>query len=220
MLAYAARRRTVAGRRPAPHALLVIIVAHIALIAAVMSAKMERETRPFDPPMIVEPIPVRDPPPPEPQPVAEPPSGPSTLDRFPVIVPVPQPGADLLDPAPPTSVTGTTVVQPVISEPVPGIAAVAPVRVAARFATPASDVRPPYPPSRLDLGEEAVLKLRLTIDERGRVTAVEPVGGADPAFFASARKHLLAKWRYRPATEDGRAVASSTQISLRFELEN
>ena len=51
-----------------------------------------------------------------------------------------------------------------------------------------------------------MLKLRLSIDHRGRVVAVEPVGRADRAFLAAARRHLIAKWRYKPATEDGRAV--------------
>lgn len=64
-----------------------------------------------------------------------------------------------------------------------------------------------------------MLKLRLTIDERGRVIAVDPVGSADRSFFQAARKHLMASWRYKPATEDGRPVASSTVITLRFELE-
>ena len=41
----------------------------------------------------------------------------------------------------------------------------------------------------------------------------------DPSFLAAARKHLLAHWRYAPATEDGRAIASSTVITLRFELQ-
>jgi protein TonB len=68
-------------------------------------------------------------------------------------------------------------------------------------------------------GEEATLKLRLSIDERGRVIAVDPVGAADPLFLAAARKHLMARWRYQPATEDGRPVATTTTISLRFELE-
>ncbi len=65
-----------------------------------------------------------------------------------------------------------------------------------------------------------MLQLRLTIDERGRVTAVDPVGAADPAFLAAARKHIRAHWRYRAATEDGRAVASSTVITLRFQLDD
>jgi protein TonB len=84
--------------------------------------------------------------------------------------------------------------------------------------TPASDVKPPYPPSKLRDGEEAALRLKLTIDERGRVTGVEAVGPADPVFLAAARRHLIAHWRYRPATEDGRAVATSTLVTLRFEL--
>ena len=67
--------------------------------------------------------------------------------------------------------------------------------------------------------EEAVLRLKLTIDERGRVIAVEPLGRADRAFLDSARRHLIAHWRYRPATEDGRAVSSSAVITLRFQLD-
>jgi protein TonB len=93
-------------------------------------------------------------------------------------------------------------------------------RTGPRFATPASALRPPYPQSKVAREEEAALKLRLTIDERGRVTAVEPVGTADPVFLEAARRHLLAKWRYKPATEGGRAVSSSTVITLRFELED
>jgi protein TonB len=38
-------------------------------------------------------------------------------------------------------------------------------------------------------------------------------------FLRAARQYLLARWRYRPASEDGRAVSSSTIITLRFTLE-
>src|ERR671916_293692 len=93
MLAYAAHRRTIAGRKPAPHALLVIIVGHIALIAAVMSARMDMPDARTDPTRIKF-IPIDPPPPPNPQPVTEPKSYQSTIDRIPVIVPVPQPTND------------------------------------------------------------------------------------------------------------------------------
>jgi protein TonB len=73
--------------------------------------------------------------------------------------------------------------------------------------------------AKLASEEEAVLRLRLTIDEQGRVTAVDPVGRTDAAFLASARKHILAHWRYRPATVDGRPVSSSTVVTLHFQLD-
>ena len=93
------------------------------------------------------------------------------------------------------------------------------VKLGPRLATPASELRPAYPPSKLASEEEAVLRLRLTIDANGRVTAVDPVGAADRAFLEAARRHLIAHWRYKPATEDGHAVASSAVITLRFVLD-
>jgi protein TonB len=96
---------------------------------------------------------------------------------------------------------------------------VEPAPTGPRFATPAGAVKPPYPASKLQSEEEASLRLRLAIDERGRVTSVEPVGRADRAFLEAARRHILARWRYQPATEGGRPVASSTVVTLRFELD-
>ena len=215
MLAYASHRRRIAERRPAPHAMLAIIVAHIAVIAAVMSARLDLPQRIFRPPTAVELIPLPPPPPVQPQPAVQPKASPSTIDRVPVIVPVPQPADDTLDPTPiPLPTPGTGTIGPKV-EPLP---MPAPVRVAARFATPPSAVRPPYPPSKIHSEEEAVLRLRLSIDASGRVVAVEPIGRADPAFLAAARRHLTAHWRYKPATVDGRAIASATLITLRFEL--
>jgi protein TonB len=94
-----------------------------------------------------------------------------------------------------------------------------PVKTSARLMTSGADLRPPYPASKIASGEEALLRLRLSIDERGRVVAVEPVGSADRAFLEAARRHLLARWRYKPASEGGRSVATSTVITLRFQLE-
>jgi protein TonB len=89
----------------------------------------------------------------------------------------------------------------------------------ATLLTSPADLRPPYPQSKLIAEEEATLKLRLTIDEQGRVVAVDPVGRADPVFLDSARRHLMAHWRYRPAMKDGQAIPTSIVISLRFQLD-
>lgn len=224
MLAYAAHRRRATERRPAPHAMLVILVAHIAAIAAVMSAKMSIPDKVPRTRTEVELIKVPPPPPPPdvPQPQPRPQTQPSTLDQVRVIVPTPRPPDLPIDSRPvPMPIPGGEIVGPAIN-PVPQprpLPPVQPVRVGPRFATPASALRPPYPASKIASEEEAVLKLRLAIDERGRITGVSPVGSADPAFLEAARRHLIARWRYKPATEDGRPVASTTVITLRFELE-
>ena len=95
-----------------------------------------------------------------------------------------------------------------------------PVRVAARFNTSENALKPPYPTDKLREAEEAVLKLKLSIDPRGRVIAVDPVGPADGSFLEAARRHILRAWRYKPATEDGVAVPSTTVITLAFRLED
>jgi protein TonB len=92
--------------------------------------------------------------------------------------------------------------------------------MAARFATPDSALRPPYPLDKRRAEEEATLHLKLSIDARGRVVSVEPIGAADPSFLEAARRHILRAWRYKPATEDGVAVPSSTVINLSFRLED
>jgi protein TonB len=214
MLAYAAHRRHVAERRSAPHLMLGIIAAHITVIAAVMSAKLDLPERILRPPIKIKLIPIPVPPPPNTHTDPKPTQSHSIIDRTPVIIPVPRPADDTFDPVD----LGPTLGPDIGPRTEPRILA-DPVRVAARFATPASAIRPPYPPSKINSEEEAVLKLRLSIDPIGRVVAVEPIGRADPAFLASARRHLMAKWRYAPATVDGRAIASETLITLRFELD-
>ena len=216
MLAYAADRRRIAERHSSPQILLMIAAAHIALIAAVMSARMDLPRRLLDPPIIVTTIPIAKPPPPDPA-QADPRTHatPTPIDPAHAIVPLPplnDPGlAATLTPLP--IPVGGAIGPRLDPLPIP-----IPVRVGPRFATPPSELRPPYPSTKLDREEEAVLRLKLTIDAGGRVIAVDPVGKADPIFLASARRHLLAHWRYRPATEDGRAIASATVITLRFEL--
>jgi len=218
MLAYAAgRRRDLADPRPHPNMMLLIIGAHVAALAALMSAKMELPVHPR--PVITRidliPIPKDPPPSPAPQPLA--PTGSwithrqpqvltqpinlSTIDLGPTIGPGPLPG-------------GATVVAP--SNP---STTITPVKTGPRLLTPPSELKPPYPATKLVKEEEGAVTVRLMIDEEGRVVAVDPVGRADPAFLDAARRHLMTHWRFKPAREDGHAIRSTTVITLHFELD-
>lgn len=221
MLAYAANAPRPAGRAGSPRTLALILVGHAVLIGAVMSAKMGViDVTPYAPTKIFN-VPIK-PPPPEPQPPAPKPNPQPSFIEHPVkVIDMP-----VITPQPPTDV-GPPIVPwnpPIIGEgpPLPPVNPVkaTPLRVAAIFATPDSALRPPYPNSKLRLQEEATLRLRLSIDARGRVTAVEPVGATDPEFLAAARRHIIRSWRYKPATEDGVGVPSSTVITLSFRLED
>jgi protein TonB len=222
MLGYAASAPRNAERRSSPNALLAIIAGHVALLAVVMSAKMDLPTR-FHrgPPIIVDFVPRPVDPPPEPQ---------ATPLPIPRLLPAPVPTP--FQPLPLPRVDGPTVTPgPLDLGPAIGGGGAAtgsttsppikfvPLNEGPRLLTPPSELRPPYPPSKLLSEEEATLKLRLSVDERGRVVAVDPVGRADAVFLAAARRHLVAHWRYKPATADGRAVVSSTVITLRFQLD-
>lgn len=215
MLAYLAHRPVAAERRSSPNLLLLVIAGHVAAVAVVMSVKMDLPKRIRDLPTQVhflpsDPQPVEAPKPrlqskpqpalSEPQPVIPIPADPST--NAPPSPPLPLPAS----PGPVGGSGGDTVRQPVPATP-------------AVLLTGAEELKPPYPSSKLASGEEAVLKLRLTVGADGRVVAVEPLGRADPAFLNAARRHILAHWRYRPATSDGHDVAASLVVTLRFQLD-
>jgi protein TonB len=219
MLAYAAGRPKVAENRASPNAMLAIIAAHVALVAVVMSARMDLPQR-----LIPEPIEIRlipsTPPPPENLIKPTPKSHATPLPLPPEPPPLQRPEATITGSAPifPSSADPVgPVAEPIIHE--TAIPTPAPVRSGPRLLTPASELRPPYPVSKLLTEEEAVLVLRLSIDERGRVVAVDPVGRADPVFLVAARRYLVAHWRYKPASRDGTPVASSTVITLKFQLD-
>lgn len=219
MLAYAARAPRNAERRSSPNAMLAIIAGHVALVAVVMSAKMDLPI-PFKPKPIevtwIDPV---EPPPPTPIPTHDPRPQPGPTVPNPTGPLPPLPGPDLTT-NPPISDPGPIVgpVGPPVPDPIP-VPRPAPVRSGPQLLTPPSELKPPYPAIKLASGEEAVLRLQLTIDDKGHVVAVNPVGRADPVFVSAARRYLLAHWRYKPASDDGRAVAASLVITLRFQLD-
>ena len=221
MLAYAANRPSPGKRQSSPNAMLLVVSAHVALLAAVMSAKMDLPRRLQHGPPLIQ-IKVT----PPPKTIYPPPQqglksqhlltrqlhSPEEKIKLAPIAPNPM-GAD-----PALSGGAELATDPTLTE-VPVAVATATIRHEPNLLTRLSDLKPPYPPSKLASGEEATLRLRLTIDERGRVISAEPLGQVDSAFLDAARRYILAHWRYEPATVDGRPVAASVVITLRFELD-
>src|SRR5205085_6124301 len=141
-----------------PQAMLLIISAHVALIALAMSAKMELTHRPKAPDTTIYFPKTLSPPPPmgttvkktstsvDPQPT-----------RTDTETELPPAGGQVLggDTGPgPIALGGDSFPQ---LPPVP-----TPVRHEARLLTPLSELKPPYPVSKLLSEEEATLQLRLT----------------------------------------------------------
>ena len=218
MLAYAPRNDR---KRLRPATLGLIILGHAGLLGLVMTAKSGIIPTPVgrtDITFYPEPTPPPPDQPPQPQPDPKPRN--SQIDTIdPIVPPIPAPGPvferlpEQLPPTGPTIGTGTEVA-PVLPLDPPI------VRKGPRFATVGDAIRPPYPVAKREAGDEASLRLRLTIDARGRVTAVDPIGRADPVFLEAARRHILRVWRYQPATEGSKAVPSTATITLKFELGN
>lgn len=80
---------------------------------------------------------------------------------------------------------------------------------------------PPYPPLELRLGHEGKVTLMLSIADSGAVTAAHIVlSSGYERLDATAQAWVQEHWRYKPAIQDGRAVASTTQVSVTFNLRN
>ena len=220
MLAYSANRPRAASRSSNPNMMLAIVGIHVAAVAVLMSAKMDLPLPGTRTPLTVEFIKPKPPEPVEiPEPSTRPPPEPSLSVTKPFVpLPLPPEALPVPDPLPPPD----NVVGNPGGSPGPSTGEVArPIAATpAVLLTGAAELKPPYPASKLAGGEEADLKLLLTVDEGGRVRAVEPLGRADSAFLSAARRHIMAHWRYRPATSDGRGVATTLVITLRFRLDD
>jgi len=219
MLAYAANTPQVAVRRPSPKTLLLIAAAHVVVLGLIVTAKSDLPQRIM--PTVTTVTLIRNPPPPpghvvKPRVIQQPQHSAVTQPPPPIVLPQ----VPIATATPQLPNIGNVVgpgAQPSRPEPQPAIAAPAPTP--AWLLTPPSELKPPYPESKLLTGEEATLRLRLSIDEHGRVVAVDAIGPADRTFLDAARRYVMAHWRYSPATQAGQPVGTSLVVTLKFQLE-
>ena len=96
-----------------------------------------------------------------------------------------------------------------------------PVRTEAEFDPRyGGDLQSPYPASEQRAQREGIVRLRVTIGADGRVKAVEKLSATSDAFWRASERHARARWRFRPATLDGRPVESRKVLSLTFRLQD
>lgn len=78
---------------------------------------------------------------------------------------------------------------------------------------------PPYPPIARRMGEEGKVTLRLSVSAEGRVTQADIVSSSGRVELdQTAQAWIVAHWVYKPALQDGAAVASQVLATVTFSL--
>ena len=73
--------------------------------------------------------------------------------------------------------------------------------------------------SELRAGDEGTVLLRVLVDETGRPREVSiETSSGHRLLDQAAREQVLAKWRFHPATRQGRAVAAYALVPIDFKL--
>lgn len=78
--------------------------------------------------------------------------------------------------------------------------------------------QPDYPGAMIRQGMAGVVTVRVNISPEGRVSDIEKISATEESFWLATQRHALRKWRFRPATRDGVAVASTKILTVRFTL--
>jgi protein TonB len=80
---------------------------------------------------------------------------------------------------------------------------------------------PPYPPIARRMGEEGKVTLRLTVSAEGRVSRADIVTSSGrEELDQTAQAWIVAHWTYKPALDNGTAVASQVLAQVSFSLAN
>lgn len=210
-------------KRSSPGGLALVIALHAAVLGAVMLAKGPIFIRPVNDPIDIINIPEpRDPDPIPPEARPDPrPERPTVIDTFPPVVPTQpdRPPVDTgpSDPPPPFSGDGTGAGTLPPNPPPPPPAVRRDAQIDPRFA---SAFQPPYPTSEQRAQRDGVVRMRVTIGTDGRVIAIERLSATSDAFWQVAERQARSRWRFLPATLDGRPVESTKVMTLRFRIED
>lgn len=80
----------------------------------------------------------------------------------------------------------------------------------------ASNPIPTYPPSALRRNEGGTVLLRVAVGSDGTPTDIDVVQRSGSRDLDRAAINAVNKWQFRPATRNGRPVASTVQVPVEF----
>ena len=209
-------------KRRSPASLAAVIGLHGAALAAVIAFgtttfQKDAEHRLIAINVIEPHIPPPDPPPPPRHPDEQ---APRQVDRLTVTETEHPPVGPIAGPVtPPTpwqppAPTGPRIV---IADATPVVPP--PVRRAAQVDPNYRDaLQPPYPRDMETAGRNGSVRVRITIGTDGRVSAIEQLTATDPSFWRVTERQARNRWRFRPATVDGRPVVSTMVMTVTFRI--
>lgn len=87
-----------------------------------------------------------------------------------------------------------------------------------RELAPIARVEPDYPPAAFRAREEGTVLLRVDVDSEGSPTNVSVVRRSGSRELDQAAQEAVLKWKFSPAIQGGKAVASSAEIPVDFSL--
>ncbi len=208
-------------KRASPTGLALVVLMHAAVLGAVIMIKgptfIPLDDGPIDViPVRPQQIPDEIPPPPDrPEPVRDqvtyvPPNIPIAPNNSEVVIP--QTPVDLTQVREPIFTPPADPPAPPVRDPVRREASVDP-----RYA---EALQPPYPLSEQRAERTGSVRIEVTIGTDGRVRSVRRISATNDAFWEVAERQARTRWRFRPATVDGRPVESTKVMTLTFRLEN
>lgn len=208
-------------RRRSPASLAAVIGLHAAALGAVMMFGTYTFVKQRDHIPIVISLPIPQPPepvpPPPPQPNQRAQQQPDPVTASQPVAPVaantiiapPTPPTTYHPPLPPGSQLALNTT-PAVPDPVRHAAMVDPNYRDA--------LQPPYPRPMLDAQRDGSVRVRITIGTDGRVSSIERLSSTDDAFWRVTERQARGRWRFRPATVDGRPVVSTMVMTVTFRI--
>jgi periplasmic protein TonB len=191
--------------------LIIVAAIHagfIALLILGIVTKIELKKEDLQATVDQQKVPPKTPPPPPPK-FEKPPPPFVPPPEFNIQNEAPPPRAIVASPAPPPPAP-----PPRAAPPAPPAAPPAPAEPIV-----ATHTKPPYPPISQRLGEHGVTLLNVSIDASGRATDATVVTSSGSARLdAAAVEYVKQRYRWKPATRDGKPVATTQALRIVWSL--